>query len=566
MLKKKLIIVDCIEDYHRLYQEGLLKGNIKKKYLDEIEIFVINDPFEGIYQMVMEEVPIVIIDIMLDGIEVDKGLKLYKLITALFPKSAIIIFSQRDLEDIDKNAKKLEINIDKENYFYKGKKNEFQALRKKVIQEIKYLLLNQRKINDLWILERLNDRNAFRSLGIKRLIPLGSEIENAFRDHEKEKYSIWFSDKIYKTIFKDRISQILKSAGFKNIANSLENFMWFERMSYIKPFFFPEKRYRDHFLHQLRVAVLGDFLLNAQVKIGEEKTSLVDKIKDILNNRKRPHAYEFTFDEKSIRGIWWITALMHDCAYPLQSIHTPHLFGEDAINKLEQMYTRELYKQFIETHESTVEKLKKTFEPELSEMLDKIELKSFKEVILKAVQTKMPHNILSAYNFWKNFRQPDRKNFCYELVVQSILLHHEFCENETDEMSIMFEEYPIAFLLILVDEIQEWGRPLLLEECSDPTSITKVIELNEISVEGIVEAPSGSNEYILNEKGVNFLFDYKKISENYSYDQIKFKPDEKYQSKRKNLKRLKRQVGGILPPITFELQFKDYVHDPIKIE
>ncbi len=62
------------------------------------------------------------------------------------------------------------------------------------------------------------------------------------------------------------------------------------------------KYYRDHTEHQLRVAVLGDFLLEQDFGAG----SLLSIISD-LTELGKPRLKE---------KIWWVTGLLHDMGIP----------------------------------------------------------------------------------------------------------------------------------------------------------------------------------------------------------------------------------------------------------
>jgi two-component system sensor histidine kinase/response regulator len=423
---------------------------------------------------------------------------------------------------------------------------------------------NQIFINDQWILERLENKELFKSLGIKDIERFDDKIKNAFRDYKNGKYSVWFSEETYESIFNKRIYPILEIAGLEDIASSLKSFLWFERAAYIGPFYSSDKRYRDHFLHQLRIAVLGDFFLNAEIIIKDKCCKIVEKIVELLKKRKSPREFQFSFDERSIRNTWWVTALMHDCSYALYSIFSPHLFEKESLEKLKNIFDVGLYEKYKNNHEEAEKKLIEDIKNKLPEMIKEVELKSFEDVILNAAKTKKMHSIYGAYNFWKKYPHMRDKKFCFELAVQSILLHHEFCDSEKEEPSITFEEYPLAFLLILMDEIQEWGRPLIInvkEKDRDPISISKIIELDEVSVKGIIENPKG---FILDEKGLNFFFNYKKKSAAYAKTQTGLDSPKKFNSKKKNLSRLLRH-NGIFPPITLDFLFEDFHPDPIKI-
>ena len=68
------------------------------------------------------------------------------------------------------------------------------------------------------------------------------------------------------------------------------------------------KYYRDHTEHALRVAVLGDFLLDQDLGYG----SLVGMISELTE-----------IDKKLLKDkLWWIIGLIHDIGYPLGKMST----------------------------------------------------------------------------------------------------------------------------------------------------------------------------------------------------------------------------------------------------
>ena len=68
-----------------------------------------------------------------------------------------------------------------------------------------------------------------------------------------------------------------------------------------------QKYYRDHTEHALRVAVLGDFLLEQDLGQG----NLMGIISDLTGLDKNLLKDKF----------WWVTGLIHDIGYPLGKIH-----------------------------------------------------------------------------------------------------------------------------------------------------------------------------------------------------------------------------------------------------
>ncbi|MFW9832103.1 MAG: hypothetical protein ACFFD8_10060, partial [Candidatus Thorarchaeota archaeon] len=67
------------------------------------------------------------------------------------------------------------------------------------------------------------------------------------------------------------------------------------------------KFYRDHTAHSLRVAALGDFLLEKKSPLGVIEAVIKDQL-------------DFTKEE--VRTAWWFTGLLHDIGTPLEKLST----------------------------------------------------------------------------------------------------------------------------------------------------------------------------------------------------------------------------------------------------
>lgn len=566
--KYLVLVMDCYRTFEENYRNDLLYKTGKNNKLDENKLYITDDPMDGLWHITFDKIPIVIIVVearkLGDNI-VPKMLQFYKLIQELFSEKKVLFYCNISHQEILKEAKKIKVTLSRKYYF---KNDNFTALRDRVYEEIEYLSQKHIRLNDKWVLRRLGEVEVFKSLGIKSIDKLEGDISERFEKTENDEYSIWFLDEVYDFIFKKRIFPILKYAGFHDIVTNLENFLSFERISYITPFYSENKRYRDHFLHQLRVALFGDFLLTTKIKMGNKYTNLVDIVIEILEKSESAKRFNCKFNERIVRNTWWVTALMHDCSYPLLSIFSPHLFGEESLEKLKKMYIEDLYKQFKENHDKAMESLIEKSEEKLLEMTNQVALMDFYLLIKDAAKTKKSHNIYSAYNFWVKNREKKFENLCFELIVQSILLHHEFCENEDNELDVSFKQYPLAFLLILVDEIQEWGRPFIIknDKSLDPIAISKIIELEEVSIRGIIKKQINPNKYYyyFDNNGINMKFDYKKTFHNYTNKPTGFEPLIKFTYKKRNLSRLIDQ-DGTLPPITLELECKGASPEPIQI-
>lgn len=491
----------------------------------------------------------------------DRGLKLFRSIKDLSGQIQIIICSIKSVEEIKRHIP----GINKDRIYYlsgKGlRSNESnQEYLENIIDYILEKLSSATYIHDKWVLESLSNLN--KGSGFKKIDPgfrpflnlIGIDVKRFKRIN----YLNWIHN-IRNKMMDKHLQMIFKNSRLKYIKDAIENFMWLEPLSYIEPFYSKKrKRYRDHFLHQLRIAVLGNFLLDVHL---DEKTRLIDSI----NSSLRSHHLSYIFPDfkngshestvNNCRLSWWFTALMHDYTYPLHFIFEPFLFNEKNREQMLKTYIVDFLDPFINSHNLTIKRFRKEFGKNLSNFLETVKIEdTIKRHILKRIDSKLSHNITGAFNLWQiHKRQKEKnKNLCTELACQSILLHHSFTEDKiADFKSISFIRYPLAFLLILLDEIQDWGRPAILPYNQEyPTKKKDNIDLDKIEITGISQKMEDSNKWYFNDKKIIITLDYSKKN-NVESSAVHGIID----SKKRNLRRLNID-NDKLPDILVRLKFK----------
>ncbi|MDQ1354611.1 MAG: hypothetical protein QG657_4920, partial [Acidobacteriota bacterium] len=509
-----------------------------------------------------KSVAIILLEISLKGSDAENDFELIRFIAKLKKKTNIIIISEASEKQIEEHTK--DIDQDQIYIFDKTKvANDTEAIRKTIESIIEKLNSDTLYVDDRWILMTLEKSRGFQSFGFQFTPFFHDEIlEDEMKDFEKNDYTIWFS-KLYDEIISKRFKIVFDTSKFEYIIPAMENLIWLERISYITPFFSSRKRYRDHFLHQLRIAVLGDFLLDTYL---DENTKLIDYINAIL--RDGPDTFpDFIGNDpereiKKCRITWWITALMHDYAYPLHLIFDPILFDPGCVEKMKKGFIEDFFNPFLDSHKSTKEEFVRSFKEKLTEFLEAVKIdEKYRANIFEHLNVDISHNITSAFNLWQLQKNQKEKNenFCIGLACQSILLHHPF--GESRGKSISFNKYPLAFLLTLLDEIQDWGRPTLItDDQKDPTAIKKAIDLNKIEIKGIFQKGKKLDRWYFDDKKITITLDYSK-NNNVKPEHIKGISD----SKTKNLSRL--HIGSEnLPEINVQLKFTAGSSDIIQIK
>lgn len=240
------------------------------------------------------------------------------------------------------------------------------------------------------------------------------------------------------------------------------------------------KFYRDHLLHTIRVTLLASVLASA------------------LN-----------FPNEKVKAAL-VAGLFHDLGY---SIATAQSVTSTLASALNECYVRfNLTPGKVFATANLRSDLKRIFGHEkLVELL-----------LEKAKQ--MNHAIIGALEFLALFDVNDYPKWLKE-TAQAIAIH-----DPDIETSVSFTEYPLAFTLIIADELQEWGRPI----GSCPT-----VALDRLT------------DIHFSDKKIAATFDFTELGKQKAIEPA-FAPLMQFPSKQKNLSRLK--FDGSAPML--ELKFK----------
>jgi len=251
------------------------------------------------------------------------------------------------------------------------------------------------------------------------------------------------------------------------------------------------KYYRDHCAHQLRVAVLGDFLLDLTSKAGDIEGVIKDK---------------FDFSSEEVRTAWWFAGLLHDTGIPLAKLCTS--VNWSLINEILRCYpsldiqTYPISLSLANEKFQNVQYLSVLLEnmPERWQKIVKeglgISKPTGKPTLFKAgnhlseyqpEELSIDHGVVGAVNLLSTLGSPEKlgKNLPEDRplieAAKAICLHN--FKNELG--NVPFEDSPLAFLLIFVDELQEWSRPVPvpLKDTYFATSLQKVALVKAISCE-----------------------------------------------------------------------------------
>ena len=251
-------------------------------------------------------------------------------------------------------------------------------------------------------------------------------------------------------------------------------------------------RYRDHFMHQFHVFVLGYIFLNY---IG------IDHIRKIINKKlQNTSSYnKIEIDNKGVLRIWALITLFHDIAYifekydkTMQKFISEQLFAEIPVHV-------EWGRILSDKHGSTsyIDSLRKMtdfFESQNTfSQTNKTEL--FRNYI-QALQDNQDHGLISAillinlfipaiHKKYNNNNEDQNKRAAeVYLSALSISMHNDCVfgtlKESPENRYISFENFPFEFLLMYCDTIQEWGRKKEIDKVFYDAPILEKITLDTV--------------------------------------------------------------------------------------
>lgn len=254
--------------------------------------------------------------------------------------------------------------------------------------------------------------------------------------------------------------------GIDKIHNFLRIFLKFEPILYGAI-----PNYRDHIAHVFRVLLLGEYLIRGG--IGFEKIDL--KLPEIPPKKfGLPKLPEISSEEKE--AMWCIIALTHDLGMPLQAIHNINQqvrtmlqqFGSVSIQEFGSSY----FAQFGNLSDFVLRFVSSDVIPWNNDKLAIHIQPKYYEKFLSAL-TNFDHGIISSIILMKDlvyFKESDFMMDAFKLPgtedARQFLIRREILRAITShscEEVYYLAITNFAFLLTVCDEMQEWGRPRLVD-------------------------------------------------------------------------------------------------------
>jgi len=202
--------------------------------------------------------------------------------------------------------------------------------------------------------------------------------------------------------------------------------------------------YRDHIVHQVRVAAIGDLLL-AQELTGR---TLLTHMAQALTEDLAPVTSD---PEGFLRRAWWFTALLHDCGYPYEH----HAKG---FNRLSGIYRAPISDPTSANWHACQECL--TGRVGALNTGDLRHCRQARHSFIGAAELScQEHEYVQKHAPKEDEEYRKRRGLLFALATRAILVHHAPPEGVA-AAPVSFNANPLGYLLVLSDELHEMNRPL----------------------------------------------------------------------------------------------------------
>ncbi len=368
----------------------------------------------------------------------------------------------KDIIDKIKNLIKLREKYEKEMLSYNI------LIKLKEIEHIKYNgIFGSKKIDFLKFNENIDKNYIQRTERIDNNL---EKEENFFLLYSQSNAHI---NDIFKKSFEKCANRLF---GNPKIFSSLFDFISdFENMIF-KDYGFDSltSKYRSHFIHQFQVFLLGVIIID---KFYNKFTHYIFKHNGTLTQIDK---------KKKIEKLWFVTAAMHDIGFCIQRF-----------DSLMEKYFKKVLKMKFPPTSLNLERI--IVEKDYIDYINELISNSFKnnrkkEILLHKMLLTKNHGFLSAFAIMIELKQNKINISDYKPALNAISIHdwdiwrdfNQFYDQKVEErfqkrLGIRekkylenrvknhktfcnFEKRPLTFLLILCDNIQDWGRPSIEQE------------------------------------------------------------------------------------------------------
>jgi len=227
----------------------------------------------------------------------------------------------------------------------------------------------------------------------------------------------------------------------------------FKQTKDFEPILQKNKYYRDHFIHSFNVFLLGYYIIN--------------KMREVF-----PDEDHFGKNDDNINLTWMLTSTFHDVAYPIQETES---------------WLNGLFEKFLGVKPSfpiNIGQILPIIYIDFMRLLSKYHARTARGVLendefltidwhfyneLGSELTKKNHGVIGALmlchrmaireGFLKRHVDRNDERNPWNFLKNHMPACHAISVHALESIRVPFKKFPFAYLLILCDELQDWGRP-----------------------------------------------------------------------------------------------------------
>jgi len=287
--------------------------------------------------------------------------------------------------------------------------------------------------------------------------------------------------------------------GTEILKRYFDNFCEFERFLYGS-----SEHYRDHVSHMFRVFLLGEYLLRTKAANSRLTFSDLRTGEEVLGGKQ---GSSITAEEKE--AMWCLMALTHDLGYPLEVLHSINSQVRGMVSPLRvDINPIAVSQQSGALNDLILKMLSSNVVPEKGRTANRFRTTVQTKYLVKFLRAQEEHDhgiescilLFKALVFFletdycldsrKTIDRADARQFLIrQQILRAIASHH--C-NSIYHLKML----DISFLLRIIDEMQEWGRPRLaslFEVIPDTRVEIDKLQANEFGFKVRFLPPAGAN-------------------------------------------------------------------------
>jgi len=249
------------------------------------------------------------------------------------------------------------------------------------------------------------------------------------------------------------ISRLWIDSGFDVIDSTLKSYELFNNQILSEL-----PLYRDHFIHQYQVFLLGQYIID---RLNVKHIPFYKTYYGSIGQKYDDNKYM----DKNSNIAWILTSTAHDIAYPIEKINgwmpkTIKKFidpignnNSPAISLLSMENYLFSSKKFIELVDNLTDYLVD------KELIKGISKNTYRSWIYNEIVRKKDHGALGSL-YMLSSQAYNVDNITGNIVLSSALAisMHNLWKDNIKNNSIEYDKFPLLFLLIYCDTVQEWGR------------------------------------------------------------------------------------------------------------